>query len=70
MKKAKKLSNVTELIVQAYTESELTLDQIKDMYNCSAGTVRQILINSGAQLRGPGRRKGTKNKEKVNNGVQ
>ena len=54
-KAGKKLTLVTEQVVEAYTNG-MTLRAIAELHSVSTGTVRNSLIESGASLRSRGRR--------------
>lgn len=54
-----KLSTAKEQVREAYRNGA-TLREIADVHNVSAGTVRNLLIESGESLRRPGRKSGKK----------
>jgi len=58
--KRNKLLPVADQVVHAYTEVGKTMHEIADFFNCSDGTVRNLLIIKSVNLRARGRRKGTK----------
>ena len=55
-KMVNKLVKEQEQVVEAYRNGA-TLRDIGDVYNCSPGTVRNVLIEAGEPLRPRGRRK-------------
>jgi hypothetical protein len=55
--KRNKLLPVAEQVVHAYTTVGKTMHEIADFFNCSDGTVRNLLIIKGVDLRPRGRRK-------------
>lgn len=55
--KRNKLLAVAEQVVHAYSVERKTMHEISDFFNCSDGTVRNLLIIRGIDLRPRGRRK-------------
>lgn len=55
--KRNKLLPVAEQVVHSYTVVGKTMKEIAQFFNCSDGTVRNLLIIKGVDLRPRGRRK-------------
>jgi len=55
--KRNKLHVVAEQVVHAYTEIGKTISEIAEFFNCSDGTVRNLLLMRNVTMRARGRRK-------------
>ena len=58
--KRNKLFPIAEQVVHAYLEEGKTMREIAEFFTCSDGTVRNLLMIRGVDIRPRGRRKGMK----------
>ena len=52
-----KLDPVADAVIQAYTAHDKSLQEIAKVYDCSVGTVRNLLISKGIRRRRQGKPK-------------